>query len=306
MSQKGIIFDIQRSSLHDGPGIRTTVFLKGCPLRCIWCHNPESWLMRPQLIYKRDRCVSCLSCVSACSFGAQGADEAHAHILDRDKCRNCFRCVEECAYRALKISGFETDSSAVMKEVEKDYKYFLNSGGGMTLSGGEPMLQFGFTLELLKAAGGKNIHTCLETCGFAGKEQYKAVLPHTDLFLFDIKAIDPQRHQELTGVRNEGILDNLDFLYASGAAIVLRCPLVPGINDSEEHLEGIAALSRKYPELKGIELLPYHDMGRAKWSEVGYVYRLGTLKSADEAVKKSWILKLRQMGCGIFFATYMW
>ena len=297
MPQKGIIFDIQRASLHDGPGIRTTVFLKGCPLRCIWCHNPESWILQPQLLYKEYKCAGCLSCVSACSSGAHNVSREGTHLLNREQCQNCFQCVEECVYGALKASGWETDIIAVMKEVEKDCQYYMNSGGGITLSGGEPMLQFEFTLNLLKAASARNIHTCLETCGFGKREQYQAVMRYTDLFLFDMKSVDSQKHYELTGVHNEIILENLDFLYAGEAAIVLRCPLVPGVNDSDDQLEGIAALSRKYPGLKGIELLPYHNMGRKKWAEAGYAYPLDDIGNTEESVKRTWISKLRKMGC---------
>jgi glycyl-radical enzyme activating protein len=299
MSKNGIIFDIQRFSLHDGPGIRTTVFLKGCSLRCKWCHNPESWNTKPQLQYRKEKCTNCLACVAKCPFGAHIVlNELHSFIPTQ--CRNCFHCVRECAYGALKTAGSVVSAAEVMKEVEADMAFYKNSGGGVTISGGEPMLQPEFVLELLKLAKEKGIHTCIETSGYTNKENFFKILTLTDLFLFDIKATSPEPHKELTGVTNEIILENLDILYNSGASILLRCPLIPGINDTEAHLQGIATLAKKYPRLMGIEVMPYHDLGRGKWEEIGLMYELGDLKSADQEIRNQWALRLKEMDVDIF------
>lgn len=293
---EGIVFDVQRCSLRDGPGIRTTVFLKGCSLNCLWCHNPESISPKPELSFDAEMCVHCLACVAACPHGAQQASESQ-HVLARDLCRACGACVAECAYGALKMVGELMSVEAVLREVEKDSAYYHRSGGGITLSGGEPMVQFDFALALLRAAKARGIHTCVETNGFAPQARYEQTLPHVDLFLFDYKATDPERHQTLTGVTNEMILANLDFLYRRGASIVLRCPLVPGINDARPHLAGIAALASRYQNLAGIEIMPYHEMGREKGRRVGRKPALPNLKTTSEETKASWLETLRDLGC---------
>ncbi|MBU3113265.1 glycyl-radical enzyme activating protein [Clostridium lacusfryxellense] len=297
MIKKGNIFDIQRFSLYDGPGIRTTVFLKGCPLRCIWCHNPESWHLKSQLMFNKEKCTNCGECSLVCPTGAQ-IMKNNIHEFLQQKCNKSFKCVDVCSYGALKISGLEKDVQAVMKEVAADITYYDNSGGGLTISGGEPTVQWEFTLELLKVAKQMNIHTAIETCGFGQQEVFNKIRNYTDLFLFDIKDTGSARHEKLTGVSNIKILKNLDFLYNQGSEIILRCPMIPGINDTTEHLRGISALSRKYPNLKGIEILPYHDMGRGKWKEMQVKYTLEGLKMPDDKTKKGWMDTLiRKMGC---------
>lgn len=296
MPVTGVVFDIQRCSLYDGPGIRTSVFLKGCPLHCIWCHNPESQAPRPQLSFCEELCVQCLRCVPACPEKAHFA-EGRRHRVDFGRCKACGRCCRVCAQGALKIVGETWDAERLLREVERDRAFYDRSGGGVTLTGGEPMLQAPFTREILRLAKQRGIHTCLETCGFAPEEEYREILPYTDLFLFDYKETDPEKHRKLTGASNEGILKNLDFLYRSSASIVLRCPLIPGVNDFRGHLEGIAALGRKYPRLGGIELMAYHDMGEGKRRNVGMPAGLKGLKTADETVKNAWLGALHGMGC---------
>lgn len=296
MINKGIVFDIQRFSLHDGPGIRTTVFLKGCPLHCKWCHNPESLKVRPQLMYRKEKCRNCGACISVCPTGAQTRiNNVHEFLLPL--CRENFKCAYVCPYDALKMSGYETDVTAVMKKVIADITYYNNSGGGLTISGGDPTVQWEFTLELLKAAKKLNIHTAIETCGYADQETFSKILNYIDLFLFDFKSTNSVKHEELTGVPNALILDNLDFLYKQGAEIILRCPMIPGINDTSEHLQGICDLSKKYTNLKGVEILPYHDMGRGKWKELQAEYTLESLKSADDKTQNIWMERLAEMGC---------
>lgn len=293
--QTGIVFDIQRTSLHDGPGIRTTVFLKGCPLRCLWCHNPESTAPAPELSFSRDKCVDCMACVEVCPQGAQRVVAGHHH-LDHDTCAVCGRCVPECASGALSIIGEEMTVAQVMSEVEADIPYYAHSGGGMTLSGGEPMFQFDFSLELLQAARGKGIHTCVETCGFASRERYATMAPHVDLFLFDYKGTDPDLHRTHTGVSNERILANLDLLCGAGS-VSLRCPLVPGVNDLRSHLQGIANLAARYPDLAAVEIMAYHEYGRDKGPRVGRQAQLGEIETSDEETVASWLQALADLGC---------
>lgn len=293
---KGIIFDIQRFSLHDGPGIRTTVFLKGCPLRCIWCHNPESMKMAPQLSYKKAKCTDCMSCVLACPNSAHRAVEG-LHKLDFTRCKFSGSCVDACAFGALTQIGREMTSEEIIAEVIKDHMYYENSGGGITISGGEPMLQFPFALELLKQARKLGIHTCMETSGYSATEKYHEILPFVDLFLFDYKATGEEHHKELTGVGQDLILANLEFLAKNGAHILLRCPLIPGINDQTEHLQAISMLSQKYENIEGVEVLPYHDYAKGKWVEVGKDNLLKEMPSASQEDKVIWIEKLMKMGC---------
>jgi len=294
---QGTIFDIQRFALHDGPGIRTTVFLKGCPLRCIWCHNPESQDFNPQLSFDRAKCTDCFRCVKACPAGAHKVVDGR-HVADHGRCCLSAKCVEACPNGALKIIGRKQSVREVMDVVIRDIAYYNNSGGGMTISGGEPMSQFRFTLELLKAAKEKGIHTCLDTSGYAPGDLFERVLPYTDLFLYDYKATDDKEHLRLTGVSNRLILDNLDLLYRAGASIILRCPLVKGINDTDEHFMGIAEIDRKYPGLAGIELMAYHNMGHEKYERIGRKPEMEMLPTTDEATKESWLERLKAFGCG--------
>ena len=293
---KGIVFDIQKFSLHDGPGIRTTVFLKGCPLRCLWCHNPESQSFKIELSYKSDKCVLCGACEEVCEAGVHKVSE-NLHAIDYSKCTASCKCVEACAYDALKLYGKTMTVQEVISDVLKDIKYYKKSDGGITISGGEPLAQPTFTGEILKAAKEKRIHSCIETTGYASREIIEKLLPYVDLFLFDYKATDSKKHEELTGVSNELILENLQFIYDKGASIILRCPLIPGINDSEEHLQGIALMSDKYPLLKGIELLPYHHMGKGKYKELGREYSLEEIENTSDEQKKKWIGFFEDLGC---------
>lgn len=295
LETKGLVFDVQRCSLHDGPGIRTTVFLKGCPLRCIWCHNPESQVPRPELSFNAERCVHCMRCVDACPVGAHRNEDGR-HVVDRGRCVLCGACVEACLVDALSIIGDERTVREVIDEVERDRPFYDNSGGGMTISGGEPMAQFEYTVALLKAARERDIHTCIETCGFAPRERYEQLLPLVDLFLFDYKATGSDLHEELTGVPNERIVGNLEFLLASGAAVVLRCPMVPGVNDTDEHLEAIAELSAAHPELEGVQLMPYHDLGRSKSERLGHEPQK-TWQRAEDEHKQEWLRRLAGLGC---------
>lgn len=293
---RGIVFDLQRFALHDGPGIRTTIFLKGCPLSCVWCHNPESQGYRFQLSFDADRCVHCVECVDVCPAGALTAEDGRL-VVRHDLCTACGDCVPVCAESALSIVGREQTAREVIEIVERDRVYYEKSGGGLTISGGEPLAQPDFAQAVLRLAKERGIHTCLDTSGAVHPRRLQAVLPYVDLFLFDYKVTEPDLHKELTGVSNELILENLEYLSEKGADVILRCPLVPGLNDSSAHLQAIGELSHRYPRLRGVEIMAYHDMGRKKACQIGFENPLADVAAADEADKARWLAELRSAGC---------
>lgn len=293
----GLVFDVQRFSLHDGPGIRTTVFVKGCPLRCMWCHNPESARAVPELAYLDNLCAGCRECERVCRQGVHRFDADGRHTLDRGRCEVCGACAEVCVAGALKVTGERKTAHEVMQVVLRDMEYYKRSGGGLTVSGGEPLICLAFTKELLRLAKEAGVHTCIETLAAVPADVVTEVAPFVDLFLIDWKASDPQMHQRLTGQANEQVLRNIDMLYQQGKAIRLRCPLVPGVNDTPEHLAGIAALSRPYPRLEGLELMPYHNIGNQKYGRYAISNPLPDLPNTDEATKQAWLARLAALGC---------
>lgn len=293
---EGIIFDIQKFALHDGPGIRTAVFLKGCPLRCVWCCNPESQQLRPQLSYIREKCSGCNRCVHSCALASLKPSNDKLSV-DFNGCSACGDCIGECTENALKIYGYRMEAWTIINEVLKDRDYFKNSGGGITLSGGEAMVQFEFALEILSIAKKNGLHTAIETSGYAQTSRFERIMPYVDLFIYDYKHTGNELHSRYTGVDQELILENLEFLYASKAQILVRCPVIPEINDTPEHFAGITNISRKYPNLQGIEILGYHDYGMAKYANLGMKAYPIKSKTVSRETVKQWNEKLSGMGC---------
>jgi pyruvate formate lyase activating enzyme len=291
---EGIVFDIQRFALHDGPGIRTTVFLKGCPLHCVWCCNPESVKSSPQLAFIEKNCSMCRNCITACKenvFSFCGENLK----TDFSNCNLCGDCIEACDTGALKLFGYRLSADAVIAEVIKDISFYNNSGGGLTLSGGEPLAQPDFAIEILEGAKKYNIHTCVETSGFVNKNLILKTIPFIDMYLFDFKIASESMHQKYTSAGNRMILENLELLIKNGCSLILRCPIVPGINNDDMHFKSIAELSRKYPGLKGVELMPYHNWGIDKYKQIGVEpdFKSGSGTKEDKQV---WIKKISSFG----------
>jgi len=293
----GRIFDIQRFSIHDGPGIRTTVFFKGCPLRCLWCSNPESIDPKPQLSYLPDRCIACGACFNACKQNALTKDSGGKAVVNRARCTNSGDCARVCDPKALEMVGRDVTVEEVLDVVLRDNDYYVQSGGGVTLSGGEPLWQPEFAEDLLHAAKNRGIHCCIETSGYAAWEVFERLKMVVDLWLFDYKETDPNLHAKFTGRERETIVERLRQLHDSGAKILLRCPMIPQHNARREHLDGIMALSRKLPKLVGVELLPYFDLWRAKLKRFGLTTALPeTVKPPSRETVKSWNDYLRERG----------
>ena len=278
---KGLVFNIQRYSIQDGPGIRTTVFLKGCPLRCLWCSNPESQNPRPEIAHRDSVCDGCGRCVEVCPLHAISL-AGKTITIDRALCTNCGECVEACAPGALKMFGEEMSAAQVFREVKRDVDFFRESGGGVTVSGGEPLSQPDFVAALFNLCREDGIHTCIETCGLASAAALEKVLKYTSLVLFDIKLTDPTAHRQWTGQPNDKILRNLGIVIKKGIPVIIRVPLIPGVNDSEEELEKIAALAASL-KARRVDLLPYHKFGMGKYQQLDRKYSLEALNTQPDA-----------------------
>lgn len=280
----GTVLSIERFSLHDGPGLRTTVFLKGCPLACMWCHNPESQAFKPELLYDNEKCTSCGLCGKVCENQTQKKP-------NRENCMACGKCVAICPQSALEIKGSAMLAQDVMSEVQKDMIYYNYSGGGLTISGGEPLAQFEFTRELLRLAKDKGIHTCIETSGHGPTEKLLALLP--DLFLYDFKESDDEKHIKYVGAARELIEKNLYALDAAGAKIILRCPIIPTCNARDDHFAAIAKTANALSNIVEINIMPYHPMGAAKAARLGREYPLAGISFPAEDEIDGWVEKVR-------------
>ncbi|RKY67342.1 MAG: glycyl-radical enzyme activating protein [Candidatus Latescibacterota bacterium] len=278
----GLIFDIKRFAVHDGPGIRTTVFLKGCPLNCWWCHNPESIDPKPELVLFEDKCIGCGKCFEVCPQEAHEVLPDGTRVYHRERCVLCGRCVEVCYAEALVMEGREVTVEEVMAELRKDALFYGSSGGGITLSGGEPMFQPRFTLAILERCKSEGFHTALDTSGYAPWGVYEKVLPYVDLVLYDLKHMDPIAHRKYTGVSNELILENLVKLGESGVPIEVRMPIVPGINDGKDDIMRAAEFLKRVKNITQVVLLPYHKFGEAKYKRLGREYKLKGLQPPDK------------------------
>jgi len=277
----GMILDIKKFAIHDGPGIRTTVFFKGCPLDCWWCHNPESRGGEAELVYRGGRCIRCGQCVEACGAGAiTMTDEGPA--VDEDRCRLGLACAAVCPAEARQIIGREMTVGEVMEEIIKDVVFFDESGGGVTISGGEPLMQPDYLAELLRDCRTAGIHTTLDTTGHAPPDVLESIAGDVDLFLYDLKLMDDEKHRQYCGASNAAILENLHRLSRDGRAVVVRYPLVPGITDEEANLRAIGAFIASLPAPHPIDILPYQRLGLDKWDMVKRPCRLRDLAPPAE------------------------
>lgn len=298
LERTATIFNIQKYNMYDGPGIRTLVFFQGCPLRCKWCANPEGLMKKYRLMYKNSFCSSCGECVEVCPVKKHKIDTFGKHIIDNSiECIGCRKCEEICINSALKIAGEKKKISELLKIIEEDRAFYETSGGGVTLGGGEVLMQPEAAISLLSACKNNCINTAIETCGHTTREVIEKVADYVDLFLFDLKHMDSEKHFYWTGVRNEQIIKNLEYLLENNYNVHIRLPLLKGVNDAEEDIEKLANFLKKYKDysnLKGVDLLPYHKLGVNKYLQLGEEYQIKDdpslkeeeLKKIENCIKK--------------------
>ena len=266
------IFDIKRYAIHDGPGIRTTIFLKGCPLRCVWCHNPESWQPSPQRLYKKNKCIGCGICISTCENEALQLT-SEGLTATGNKCLKCGKCAEECPSMALEICGRQWNLDDLLQEIEKERSIMEHGKGGVTISGGEPLMHPEFTLNLLRILGEKGFHRALDTTLFAPREVVAKMAPECEVFLIDLKSMDSEIHKKFTGVSNEVILENIKFISSLNHPYYIRIPLISGVNADEINRESTSRFLSSLDRLpERVDLLSYHDIGKGKHERIGSVY----------------------------------
>lgn len=281
-----IITDIEKFSIQDGPGIRTIPFFKGCPLRCKWCQNPETATFEPELMQNRDLCIGCGMCIKACSKNAVSAGPEGV-VIDRDICDNCGDCTKTCYAKALKLSGTYMTLDEVYNKMMEDEIFYRNTGGGVTLSGGECTSQTEFAVKLLKKLKESNIHTAIETCGFCAWDKFERILEYVDLVLYDIKVPDKEKSRIYTGQSSELILENLSKIRKKGMEVVIRFPMIPGVNDDEESIRQVAQIAVDN-DIKKLNILPFHQFGSEKWVSIGRPYDLEDLDPlSDDDAKKA-------------------
>ena len=299
---KGTVLHLEKMAQFDGKGMRTVVFLKGCPLRCQWCSTPESQKLFPQLGHDAERCTGCQSCVTICPKDAIRPIEERQRVeTDPDRCDLCFECVTVCPEKARKPYGREVTCPQVLEEIEKDEIFFYHSGGGVTISGGEPLIQLDFVKAVLSECKERGIHTAIETSGHVSWEKFLAVLPLLDAILVDIKTYDSKHHEELTGHGNERIISNIKRIDQSDFPIDLyiRIPLVPGINDSEDNLLATVEFCKELKKFKELHILPYHRLGVASYRFLNMHYPLQEIESPDIEIIEKKVERLRQTGIAV-------
>ena len=284
---KGNIIKISRFCTDDGPGIRTVVFLKGCPLNCIWCHNPESQRYAAEIMYDSKKCVNCKSCYKVCNKGCHTLDE-HTHTFHSEKCNVCGECIAVCQAKAIEVVGKKVSANEVLEEIEKDSIFYQTSNGGVTISGGEPLYQPEFTSEILKMCKEKGIHTAIETSGFADEASLKKVLKYCDFVLFDIKETNEENHKKFTGVSLKPILKNLNIINDRGISFIIRLPVIPGLNDREEHFCKVKEIVKNMHFCKDVEIMPYHTLGTYKYDLLQKEYLCSAICEPDDETINRW------------------
>ncbi len=282
---RGLVASIRRLAVHDGPGIRTIVFMKGCPLRCVWCAAPETQLPGREILHYPERCLGCELCRQACPEGAIAVASDADRRIDRSRCTLCGRCVEACAAEALQMPAREMSAAEVLAEVERDRMFYRHSGGGVTISGGEPLMQPAFTSALLRSCRQAGLHTAMETSGLQSWEVFAATLVDLDLLLYDLKLMDPEAHRQYTGASNERILENLERAVARGIPTVVRIPVIPGFTDQDSNILAMRQLLRGIGPIRRIDLLPYHRLGEAMYARLGREYALSLPLVTDERLE---------------------
>jgi len=302
LNNQGAIFNIQRYSIHDGPGIRTVIFLKGCPLRCVWCCNPEGQSDMPQIRFIKTNCIGCMECVKACPTGALSFDKGF--VYKSNLCNLCKKCVEVCFSNARLMVGENFTVEEVIKEVNKDKDFYINSGGGVTLSGGEVLSQWYFATLLLKAFKTEGINTAIETTGCGSWKHFKSVLRYTDFVFYDIKHMNSERHKQLTGVDNKLLLKNAQKASSLVKEFVLRLTVVPNYNNESENIIKTAEFACSLPNLKEVQILPYHKLGISKYKQMGMNYKLTDVKPPTIMELESIVNIFRQKGLNAKIVKY--
>lgn len=298
--KKGVIFNVQRYSINDGPGIRTVVFFKGCPLQCLWCCNPESQRNMPEILYSHKKCKNCNRCILICPKKAI-SDDKGIKAIDYSLCDNCGKCIEVCPEEALEMVRRLVTIEEIIREVEKDIVFYRSSGGGVTLSGGECTYQPEFAISLLLECRKRGIHTAIETCGFQKWDVLKNILQYVDLVLYDLKHINPVKHLKYTGVSNKLIFENAQRIVSKNIPMIIRIPIIPKYTASKENIKAIARFVSNLKEVKKIELLPYHGLGEPKYKKLGRKYELEGVPSpsSEQMQELAGIVKSYGLKCQI-------